>query len=97
MGNSEADDFEGLIDFLVRELAINDWNKGNTPTALRVRSSALLEGHVHFLSQAFMRDGMDTYLYDTPLAEYTLNGFLGRAQIMWLVGLMGAVAPDTIS
>ncbi|KFY28987.1 hypothetical protein V491_00229 [Pseudogymnoascus sp. VKM F-3775] len=28
MGNSEADDFEGLIDFLVRELAINDWNKG---------------------------------------------------------------------
>ncbi|ELR09727.1 hypothetical protein GMDG_04213 [Pseudogymnoascus destructans 20631-21] len=28
MENSEADDFEGLIDFLVQELAINDWNKG---------------------------------------------------------------------
>ncbi|KFY38063.1 hypothetical protein V495_06777 [Pseudogymnoascus sp. VKM F-4514 (FW-929)] len=28
MENSEGDDFEGLIDFLVQELAINDWNKG---------------------------------------------------------------------
>jgi hypothetical protein len=46
MENSEADDFEGLIDFLVQELAINDWNKGNAPTASRVLSSALLEGQV---------------------------------------------------
>lgn len=60
-------------------------------------SSALLEGHVHYLSRAFMRDGMEMYIYGIPLAEYTLNGLLGHAQIMWLVGLMGAVAPDTIS
>jgi hypothetical protein len=51
MENSEADDFEGLIDFLVQELAINDWNKGNAPTASRVRSSALLEGQVQSSSQ----------------------------------------------
>lgn len=49
MENSEADDFDGLIDFLVQELAINDWNKGNAPTALRVRSSALLEGKIQLL------------------------------------------------
>lgn len=75
MENSEADDFEGLIDFLVQELAINDWNKGNAPTASRVRSSALLEGKVQLLSQAFMRDGIDMYLYGIPLAEYTLADF----------------------
>jgi hypothetical protein len=54
MENSQANDFEGLIDFLIQELAINDWNKGNDP-ALRVLSSALLEGEVELL-QVIMRD-----------------------------------------
>lgn len=75
MENSEADDFEGLIDFLVQELAINDWNKGNAPTASRVRSSALLEGKVQLLSQALMRDGINMNLYGIPLVEYTLADF----------------------
>lgn len=75
MENSEADDFEGLIDFLVQELAINDWNKGIAPTALRVRSSALLEGKVQLLSPGLMRDGINMYLHGIPLAEYTLADF----------------------
>lgn len=33
MEKAKDSDFEGLIDFLVRELAINDWNKGMEPAS----------------------------------------------------------------
>lgn len=77
MENSEADDFDGLIDFLVQELAINDWNKGNAPCAHSLASPfvSLVGGEDSAIITSLHRDGIDMHLYGISLAEYTLADF----------------------